>query len=397
MPLVGMKYSPGGSVLPNKCAPFDASKNNPYAIRCIDAMPSYETHYAGDDICIMPPAPGLGIQVGVHPGGMKDYWEKMWAGDYSVYDDSEATAPYELAAGGETTQDYTAWSPLTEQRHFYRTNYRGRYGSHHSGARFSGRPLEKEGWASGADLNSVIDSVLGGGARLVDVQRAYTDVPNLTLDVPPEEVDLGYPALPGSVTFNLHHFNSTEAPLLREIWVNIWWVPSDQVKRVPVEGIHFGPTIAYPPGQVTTLHSTVMATGETQLYYMFGHRHAWTTRFYATLARAGTSEADAELVYDSYDWFDMPTFSFNTRTQNPALNPSARVDGAKSGPITLQAGDVIHFYCRAETTKERADQLGVEPPTQTLRFANEAFTGEMCLLNTSSTGARLQGSGGFGF
>ena len=38
-PLEGLQYSPGGSALPNKCVPFDVTTNNPYAVRCIDAIP----------------------------------------------------------------------------------------------------------------------------------------------------------------------------------------------------------------------------------------------------------------------------------------------------------------------------------------------------------------------
>src|SRR6516164_7709730 len=53
--LAGLKYSPGGDTLPNKCAPFDATTNNPYAVRCIDAMPTYKTGYPGDEYCILPP------------------------------------------------------------------------------------------------------------------------------------------------------------------------------------------------------------------------------------------------------------------------------------------------------------------------------------------------------
>src|SRR5258708_22143760 len=80
-PLAGVKYSPGGTVLPNKCAPFDATTNNPYAVRCIDAMPTLQTRLPGDEYCILPPPPDQGIQVGLHPQG-KDYWNQMWAGDF---------------------------------------------------------------------------------------------------------------------------------------------------------------------------------------------------------------------------------------------------------------------------------------------------------------------------
>src|ERR1700753_3197253 len=67
--LDGLKYSPGGTTLPNKCAPFDALLNNPYAVRCIDAKPNYKTRFPGDEYCILPPPDDKGIQVGLHPQG----------------------------------------------------------------------------------------------------------------------------------------------------------------------------------------------------------------------------------------------------------------------------------------------------------------------------------------
>ena len=82
-PLMGIKYSPGGDVPPNKCAAFHHMFNNPYAIRCIDGIPNYDTGYPGDEYCILPPPPDKGIQVGVYPHGDSDtYWNKMWAGDF---------------------------------------------------------------------------------------------------------------------------------------------------------------------------------------------------------------------------------------------------------------------------------------------------------------------------
>jgi hypothetical protein len=132
LPLEGMRYSPGGDTLPNKCAPFDLSKNNPYAIRCIDAMPDFETPFPGDEYCILPPAPDEGFQLGVHPGGSVGYWEKMWGGDYSSYRDSVLTGPFEIMAGDETVQNYhTMVDAPADERYFYRRQFRGRYGSHH--------------------------------------------------------------------------------------------------------------------------------------------------------------------------------------------------------------------------------------------------------------------------
>ena len=74
--LTGLKYSPGGTVLPHKCKAFDSLTNNPYAVRCVDAIPGYRTKFPGDEFCILPPAPDKGTLVGAHPQGAS-YWDKM--------------------------------------------------------------------------------------------------------------------------------------------------------------------------------------------------------------------------------------------------------------------------------------------------------------------------------
>jgi hypothetical protein len=120
---------------------------------------------------------------------------------------------------------------------------------------------------------------------------------------------------------------------------------------------------------------------------LWGHRHAWTTRFHAWVVRVN---GDQELVYDSNDWFDMPTFAYNSEAQNP--EPGKGQDGASSGPLVLQPGDELHFNCHVETTPEHAAQLGVALPDAPLQWMNQAFAGEMCLLMGQTTGAPLFGT-----
>jgi hypothetical protein len=385
-PLVGLMYSPGGSALPNKCAPFNPFTNNPYAIRCIEAMPHFETPYAGDEFCILPPAPDKGFQVGVHPQGWSQYWQKMWAGDYSDYSDPAKTADYELAAGGETVQSYTSGVDATAGTHFYRVNFRGRYGSHHTNLHFTGAPFSQESWP---EIPDFLGDLGLGGVEIARTQRPNSDTPLAVLEIPAEERGLGY-ALPpetGEVSFQMHHFNATGAPILRELWVNAWYIPAAEVTTLPRNSA-FPVGVEYPPNQVIDNEGVATANGETRILSMYGHRHAWTPRFHAWVVRAGSTERT--LVYDSYDWFDMPTFSYNSSTANPAPGLDG-VDGAFSGPLMMQAGDALHFNCHADTTAGRAAELGVDPPTTTLRFANEAFTAEMCVLRTMTTGTPLGG------
>jgi len=380
--VVGLQYSPGGDVLPNTCKPFDSLTNNPYAIRCIDAMPEFGTKFLGDDYCILPPPPEQGFQVGVHPLGNAEYWERMWAGDFSFYDDPAVTKPYELAAGDETVQNYNAViDGVTSDRFFYRRQFRGRYGSHHGMVRFAPSTVTEDRWLDSGD-------VLLTTPEIITLNNAYLDYPQHVLEVPPEEEGVGYRASNTGAFFNLHHFNTTDQPTLRENWVNVWYVPADQVTKEALYFVAQAP-IDYPPGMVLDSPGSVLATAETHVLSMVAHRHAWTTRLHAWVVRAGSTRE--ELVYDSYDWGDMPTFSYNSRVMNPP--PGQGVDGATSGPLVLYAGDVLHFNCHVDTTEKRAAELGVAAPPTTLRFGNQAFDAEMCLLNGHTTGTRL----GFGF
>jgi hypothetical protein len=79
---------------------------------------------------------------------------------------------------------------------------------------------------------------------------------------------------------------------------------------------------------------------------------------------------------------------YNSRVENPPPGQED-VDGATSAPLVLQPGDAIHFNCHVDTTRARADELGVEVPSMPLRFGNRAFDAEMCILNGHTTGGRL--------
>jgi hypothetical protein len=378
LPLVGMKYSPGGTTLPNKCAPFNVRNNNPYAVRCIDAMPDFKTPFPGDEYCILPPPPELGFQLGVHPGGNIGYWDKMWAGDYSFYEDASVTDEYVMLPGDDKLQNYLVdFKGPTDERYYYRRYFRGRYGSHHGTVNFTGSQVT-EGWQANGDRFI--------GAQFIMVQNAYTDFPQTALDVSPEEEGIGFQLpLNSGVHMNLHHFNSTEAPLLRENWINAWYLPKEEVTR-QAQMLLIAAPVNYPIGMQLDSEGSVVASSETQVLSLWGHRHAWTTRFHAWVVRTDGSE---ELVYDSNDWYDMPTFAYNTITENP--EPGKGFDGASSGPLVLHPGDEMHFNCHVETTEARAAELGVPLPNAPITWANEALTAEMCLLEGQTTGGTLFG------
>jgi len=223
--LEGMKYSPGGTVLPNKCMPFHPTLNNPYAIRCIDAMPAYKTKFPGDEYCILPPPPDQGMQVGLHPQGDTDtYWKAMWAGDFSGYDNPDKV--WVLNPSDEITQNYMTTAHNTAFVNYYRTYFRMRTGSHHNivSMHMSSSP---DGWISnggGEALPGPFDLTSGTLIGILGGQQRPDDGTPATLEKPPEDegLYLSFPAMP-RIIFNMHHFNITNGQTLREGWSNIWF------------------------------------------------------------------------------------------------------------------------------------------------------------------------------
>ena len=353
--VAGLTHSPGGNVLPNTCAPYHGVRNNPYAIRCIDADPNFSTPFPGDDSCILPPPPELGTQVKVSPDD---------------YNDPES---WFVMSPGEEHNDYFYSNSTNEEEHFfYRVNMRMRAGSHH----MINRMLD----ADRADGPSAIEGLglSGSGERgFPGAQRPDQDRP-MSLEVPPENAGHGDRLLPHQqFSFNLHHFNLTEGDLLREVWINIWYKPADEVTD-ELGGISmFGnpADLNIPPGEHRELHYACDVQEPTRIVSINGHRHASTDRFGIWVER---SSGETVSIYESFDYFDMPTYQFDSITENPEPSLENQRDGGYTGVLDVGPGDSIHFICDVTNHNETS-----------LRFANEVKTGEMCIVFGSRTGGAL--------
>lgn len=394
-PLEGIKYSPGGEVLPNKCEPFHATLNNPYAVRCIDAMPEFKTPFPGDEYCILPPEEGKGTQIGFHPQGTtKVYWDQIWAGDYSGYDTKDPE--WVLPPGDERTQNYRSHDAMNpEATSYYRTYFRMRTGSHHMIITMHDT-TEPDGWIPGVGeaLPGFLDPSSGATVGILGGAQRPDDNTPFSLAKPPEDDGyyLTFPADP-AVIFNVHHFNSQDKDLVREAWNNIWWEEDARTVVSWYMGLDFTQVAALSvsPGQVADFHYSWGVGGDVRLVRMFGHRHFWTTNLTSWIERGGAG-GEKEIVYQSFDWFDMPTFRYDSVVMNPPVNTEQRQDGAASGIVMLKAGDKLHFNCHIEFTNERqATDKNAPSPSEvgTLRFANEAYNGEMCINFGNVTGGGL--------
>ena len=363
-------HSPGGEVLPNKCMPYHPTTNNPYAIRCADAWPWYKTNFPGDNFCILPPPPDKGIQYGVHPQG-KEWYAKVSKGDLAGYDNPGTE--WVMEPGEEEERNYITGVTQAEAK-FYRSYPRMRPGSHHMIVS-TGTATNQEVWGPGSPDG------LFGGTSLPGSQRPDENTPK-SLATPMEDSGL-YQVLPAnpSISFNMHHFNATSQTILKEAWTNLWWENDGTTRVYGILGLDLlqVATLSIPPGSIMDLHYSWNITQPIRLVSVFGHRHAWTTNFTAWVEKQGGM---TDIVYQSFDWFDEPTYRYDSQTQNPPPSPDTRTDGATSGVRTLMPGEKFHFNCHVEYTDARAQSVMAPSPTEigTLRFANQAFTAEMCIL-----------------
>jgi hypothetical protein len=388
--LDGLMHSPGGEVLPNTCEPFHPTWNNPYAVLCIHAWPWYDTGFQGDELCILPPPADKGIQVGMHPQS-PNYWAQMEAQDLSGYESPDES--FVVEPGGEETRNFINPAGTDASGQYYRTYFRMRTGSHHNIVTLHPTGDETRWLASTGDaLPGLFNSEAGEVIGTLGGQQRPDDNTPVSFGKPPEDegMYLEWPDNP-TVLYNMHHFNVTDAPILKEGWVNIWWVedePSNLVDWYMGLGFSQVATLAVQPGGVVDEHYMWEIDKDIRMVRVFGHRHVWTTNFSTWVERA---DGEVELIYQSFDWFDMPTYRYDSVVKNPSLNPEARIDGATSGVLELKAGDQLHFNCHMEFTDARAAAEGAPTPDEVgvLRFANEAYTGEMCILFGNNTGGDL--------
>jgi hypothetical protein len=134
--------------------------------------------------------------------------------------------------------------------------------------------------------------------------------------------------------------------------------------------------LSIPPGdeqELTYQHTFSGVTEGGRIIQLFGHRHAATYRFAAWL--------NDGLIYDSWDWVESVTYNYDSLTENPPIDPSKMMDGGHSGILPVKNGDVLKYTCFVRNETEN-----------TLRFANELYTGEMCNLFGQSVGARFFGT-----
>jgi hypothetical protein len=295
-----------------------------------------KTQYAGDEMCILPPPPDKGFQLHIGP---------------SNYDNPEFQ--YILAPGAEPTSTFTATSTNTEERYFYYREYRMRPGAHHN--------IITSGGAGDSGL----------GQRIGTVNNLMSDYPVGGM-IAPENKGVGIKIKPRtSISVQLHSLNTTEKTQLRELWVNFWYRPDEEVTDPVNEVFAVAPMGAILPGADVVTAGSCRVSGNGRMLWMYGHRHASTVSFTVWRNRGGMKD----LVYQGYDYDEPLVLDYSSTVKN-ATPGDAPQEGGWSGILDTKSGDTFTWECHV-----------INKSDGTLLFTNNTFTGEMCILDAEMVGS----------
>ena len=312
--------------------------------------------FPGDEFCMLPPAPGEGFQIHVGP---------------SDYTNMAEVAKFTFQPGNETSQCWSFHTPNTEEAWYQSFSLSGRAGTHH----IINTMYATDG-PDGTTFSSCRDPGTGTNpdsiGNLPGASKAYMPRGK----VAPENMNLGRKIPPNNFAqADMHYFNFTDAPILREFWMNIYTVPKEGITGEATQiramgGIlwSFAP-IPVETRQVFQYECLIDAPG--RIISLLGHYHAHGKRFTAYL--------NDTKVFEMYDYLDPQIFQYDSINMNPPFSDNAA--GAVSGQLEVKAGDVIKWECDIDNTS-----ANTAAPPAPLRYVNEVKTGEMCNLWGESLG-----------
>jgi hypothetical protein len=311
--------------------------------------------YADDKACLLPPPPEVGMQIHIGP---KDYTN------------AAEVAQYIMRPGEETSACWTFHTP-NDKPIFYQTyELSGRAGTHHVINTMFSTELADGGFGVCADPGT------GTNAAIIDnlpgASKAY--MPRGT--VAPENKNIGRMIPPNTASqADMHYFNFTDKDIIREFWMNIFYVPESEVKeqadQIRAMGGITWSVLPIAPGTDMVYAYECPITGDGRILSLLGHYHAHGKQFTASIRRGGSGQV--EKVFEMFDYLDPAQFEYNSVSMNPAFAPGQA--GAVSGILEVKAGDTIMWDCHI-----------INDGDVGLTYTNMVKTGEMCNLWGSSLG-----------
>jgi hypothetical protein len=333
--------------LPGEDPPANAvCEADPHHADCVDThvrgQCGINSGYPGDEACLLAPPAGEGIQIHIGP---------------SDYTDPAAVAPFIFEPGMESSECWFLETPNDEDIHYQGWTLSGRPGTHH----IINTGFTTPNTAGGAFQRCRFADASQITGRIPGASKPY--MPRFA--VAPENEGLGYPlAAHTPMQSDMHYFNYTDEPILREYWLNMYAVPSDQVTTTPNRIRGYG-GISYniTPGTNMVYNYSCPINGDGRITALLGHTHSHTIRFTAWVNR--TASGERQKVFEAFDYLEPQIYAYNTVEVNPEFSESA--PGAVSGVLNVAAGDTMEWECHV-----------INDSDVTLRFTNFVDTGEMC-------------------
>ena len=313
--------------------------------------------YPDDNACLLPPKPDEGIQIHIGP---------------TDYKNMEQVSKFLLPAGNETSECWTFHTPNETEIVYQTFELSGRAGTHHVINTMFNTEIADGGFTTCADPG------VGTNANIIDnlpgASKAF--MPRGT--VAPENKHVGR-KIPAKATSqaDMHYFNFTEKPLLREFWMNIYFAKKEDITETASQirgmgGLAWTRT-PIPPGTDMVYKYECPVSGQGRILALLGHYHSHGKQFTASIRRAGSETP--EKVFEMFDYQDPASFEYNSVSKNPAFNGATAA--AMSGMLDVKEGDVLMWDCHI-----------VNDGNVPLTYRNEVKTGEMCNLWGSSVGIK---------
>jgi hypothetical protein len=326
----------------------------PKTIPSARGLCNLHTKFPGDDACLGVPDPDKGFQIHIGPDD---------------YDDPAQIAKFSMKPGAESSECYMKKMPNMTEVLYLVYELSGRPGTHHiiNTLRADDLPEDWGRCVSFAPGGSNLGSI-GGASK--------SHMP--PMPIAPENENLGIPlAAHIQAQHDMHYFNLTDAPILREFWMNLYYVKADgdtiRPNRIAGLGGLGWNTSPILPGVHTVFSYECPISADGRIIQLLGHTHAHGIRETAHIRH---KNGERMKVFEQFDYLEPQIFMYDSLTRNPAFADGQA--GAKTGLLEVVAGDVLEWECEVNNDSKTA-----------LRYVNEVKTGEMCNIWGMSVGPAI--------
>jgi len=316
------------------------------------------TKFLGDQYCLKAPPADKGFQIHIGPS------------DYENPDPK-----FILEPGGELTESWTGTSSNDKDVYYFYHQQHMRPGSHHLLITAASAASAASAGSSSGNARPAAGGGFGG-ELIVASQNPISDEP-AGGKIAPEDMDVGKQLKAHSPLFgSLHFINTTDKPILKEVWVNFWYKDADSVKE-QARPIFTGTPINIPPGSHVLISADCPISGSGRILRLFGHKHANNVRWSTYRVRGD----QRDLLFEDYDHWETPLIlEYSSITQNPTPDRASKTPGGYSGVVDVEQGDTLRFECEV-----------VNQTDKTFVGKNEALDDEMCIQNGTIVGASVMG------